>query len=291
MRLSPLFERENYQSPDKCNKLILIPHLFLHLLPFHALPINSSLNDRYQNKKEKSRLIDLFPMGVSYAPNCWQLDFAKSHKSRSEFSSFIAVQNPKDDLGLAKFEIEAIRFIFSDLQFETLSSDNPEEVTNELERCMSNADYCHFSCHGKFYPDKPLQSFLLVAKYINPRDAEQAIVRGLEEGLLTVDDIFELDLQKCYLITLSACETGKIDIGNWSDNYIGLPGSFMCAGSSSVVSTLWEVDEIATSLLMIKFNEYLKGILKRHQGLKSGDVAIALNKAQHWLRFMTPSTL
>ncbi|WP_334993468.1 tetratricopeptide repeat protein [Nostoc sp.] len=57
--------------PSHCQKLILIPHLFLHLLPLHALPLSAS------DSPTLEYLIDKFPDGVSYAPSCQLLSFAQ----------------------------------------------------------------------------------------------------------------------------------------------------------------------------------------------------------------------
>ncbi|MHC5718479.1 MAG: CHAT domain-containing protein, partial [Nostoc sp.] len=100
---------------------------------------------------------------------------------------------------------------------------------------------------------------------------------------LTLDKIFGLKLEKCRLVTLSACETGLIDFNNTSDEYIGLPSGFLLAGSPSVVSSLWKVDDLSTSFLMIKFYENLVTL----DNLEAGDVAIALKEAQIWLRNLT----
>ena len=100
---------------------------------------------------------------------------------------------------------------------------------------------------------------------------------------LTLGDIFELRLNQCRLVTLSACETGLIDLKSISDEYIGLPSGFLFAGSSTVVSSLWQVDDLSTSFLMIKFYENLK----HRPYLQQGDVAIALKQAQNWLRTLT----
>ena len=44
--------------PRNCSRLILIPHLWLHLFPLHALPLNNG-----------ELLYERFPDGVSYAPS------------------------------------------------------------------------------------------------------------------------------------------------------------------------------------------------------------------------------
>ncbi|MFM6023342.1 MAG: CHAT domain-containing protein, partial [Dolichospermum sp.] len=83
------------------------------------------------------------------------------------------------------------------------------------------------------------------------------------------------------LITLSACETGLIDLNSISDEYIGLPSGFLFAGSSSVVSSLWTVNDLSTSFLMIKFYEILFDVNLNIS------VAVALKEAQNWLQNLT----
>ncbi|BCL35085.1 CHAT domain-containing protein [Nostoc sp. MS1] len=95
-------------------------------------------------------------------------------------------------------------------------------------------------------------------------------------------DIFNLNLSQCRLVTLSACETGLTDFTSLSDEYIGLPSGFLVAGSSSVVSTLWSVQDFSTALLMIKFYNNLQN---------HTSVAYALNQAQLWLRNITKTEL
>src|SRR5262249_26813611 len=85
------------------------------------------------------------------------------------------------------------------------------------------------------------------------------------------------------LVTLSACETGLYDIDRNPDEFIGLPGTFIALGAAGVLSTLWPVDDRATSLLIAKFYE-----LHRGKGLAP---AAALQRAQAWLRGATRAEL
>ncbi|OCQ93503.1 hypothetical protein BCD64_01000 [Nostoc sp. MBR 210] len=112
----------------------------------------------------------------------------------------------------------------------------------------------------------PLESALILADYER----------------LTLAEIFALTLNQCRLITLSACETGIADPTSISDEYISLPSGFLYAGSPSVVSSLWTVNDLSTALLMIKF----------YQNLRAGvSVAVSLNQAQCWLRDITKTQL
>ena len=101
---------------------------------------------------------------------------------------------------------------------------------------------------------------------------------------LTLSDIIsELKLNTARLVTLSACETGMTDIRQSPDEFIGLPTGFLQTGAPGVVSTLWAVNDAATSLLMEHF--YRKH-LKR--GMPPGQ---ALRSAQLWLRDATRQEL
>jgi SNF2 family DNA or RNA helicase len=71
--------------PPQCQKLILIPHVLLHLLPLHALPAKNSY------------LMDLFPQGVGYAPSCQLLQQVQLRQC-NDFQSLFAMQTPTEDL-------------------------------------------------------------------------------------------------------------------------------------------------------------------------------------------------
>ncbi|OCR00193.1 hypothetical protein BCD67_21205, partial [Oscillatoriales cyanobacterium USR001] len=101
---------------------------------------------------------------------------------------------------------------------------------------------------------------------------------------VTLTEIFDLKLNKCRLVTLSACETGLTDIRDTTDEYIGLPSGFFYAGATNVISTLWSVNDVSTAILMIKFYEILLSEIRP-------PVAIALRESQLWLRGVTVQDL
>ncbi|MEG3844978.1 tetratricopeptide repeat protein, partial [Microcoleus sp. herbarium14] len=59
--------------PKKCQRLILVPFRYLHLLPLHAL---TSKRLR-QNVEETGSLLELFPGGVRYTPSCQLLQLSQ----------------------------------------------------------------------------------------------------------------------------------------------------------------------------------------------------------------------
>ncbi|MGQ4647386.1 CHAT domain-containing protein [Lyngbya aestuarii] len=272
--------------PTQCQKVILVPHRYLHLLPLHALPLSS-----------EEYLIDKFPKGVSYAPSCqlWRLTQEKAQTlSNSQFHNLFAIQNPTDNLEFTDIEVETIATAFQPhhiLKKSQATAAALQESTNAKN--LGNAHWLHFSCHGYFNFNLPEKSALqLAASEISPLPKEAETSRYLRlsddaaidlNKCLTLEDIFQLSLPNCRLVTLSACETGLVDFNNSSDEYIGLPSGFIHAGAASIISSLWSVDDFSTALLMIKFYENLHN--------STSNVALALNQAQQWFRQRTQREL
>jgi len=59
------------------------------------------------------------------------------------------------------------------------------------------------------------------------------------------------------LVILSACETGLGHLTN-GDEMVGLSRAFIYAGTPSVISSLWMVEDESTSFLMERFYTHLQ---------------------------------
>ena len=110
--------------------------------------------------------------------------------------------------------------------------------------------YVHFATHGYIDSERPGLSALvlsLVDKDGRPQD-----------GFLRANEIYNLSLS-AELVVLSACQTG---LGKEvrGEGLIGLTRGFMYAGTPRVVVSLWNVNDRATSELMVRFyTRMLKG--------------------------------
>lgn len=72
------------------------------------------------------------------------------------------------------------------------------------------------------------------------------------KGYITPMDIVKLNMSNTRLAVLSACQTG---IGEYR-NYLGVRGlrrAFQIAGADSVITTLWNISDIATAVFMYEF--------------------------------------
>ena len=84
----------------------------------------------------------------------------------------------------------------------------------------------------------------------------------IDDGILTAQELSKLNLGNTDLVVLSACDSG---LGETSaEGVFGLQRGFKLAGAKSLLMSLWKVDDLATSMLMIEFyKQYLSGKSKR----------------------------
>lgn len=222
--------------------IIIVAHGMLHYIPFSALHDGKTyLIDRY-----KIRLM----------PSASAMKYLRERKNDKP-GGILALGNP--DLGNPSHDLvfaqkEAVEVSRTWANSRVLVRKEATEAA--LRRHGSNYNYIHFATHGQFSPQNPLQSALLLAP-----DARS-------NGLLTVDKLYAMELN-ANLVTLSACETGLSKVAN-GDDLVGLTRGFLYAGAGSIVASLWKVDDLATSYLMIRF----------YRGMQKTDKLDALRQAQ-----------
>lgn len=139
--------------------------------------------------------------------------------------------------------------------------------------------------------DKSLmRSGLFFAGALNKYIGEE-IPEGVEDGILTSQEIANMDLSGLDLCTLSACQTAQGDIS--SEGVYGLQRGFKKAGAKSILMSLWKVDDEATSLMMTEFyKHWITERLSKYQALELAKQAVrshvekGWNKPQYWASFI-----
>jgi CHAT domain-containing protein len=95
----------------------------------------------------------------------------------------------------------------------------------------------------------------------------------LADGKLNAIDAFGLNLHGCELVTLSGCETGLALTGG-GDEQLGLGRAFLAAGASSLVMSLWQVEDNATNELMQLFYRKLMDGDSKVQALRAAQCSL-----------------
>ena len=128
-----------------------------------------------------------------------------------------------------------------------------EEVkTEEFQGCR----ILHFATHGVLDETVPRRSGVVLALDGDPT----------EDGFLQIHEIFNLRLN-ADIVVLSACQTGLGRLVR-GEGIIGVSRAFFYAGASSVVASLWSVNDRSTALLMTHFYEGLKDGMEKRKALR-----------------------
>lgn len=138
---------------------------------------------------------------------------------------------------------------------------DPEKVKEELKvtetkeknlTFRGTTDYANWS----FVNNKnPLMRSGIVLAGANDVWERDPFAEG-EDGVLTAQEVSNMDMRKTKLVVLSACETGLGDIKG-SEGVYGLQRAFKIAGVNYIVMSLWQVPDKETSEFMINFYKKL----------------------------------
>jgi CHAT domain-containing protein len=124
-----------------------------------------------------------------------------------------------------------------------------EQATVEMVRpLLQKSDVVHFATHS--LPDSDMDigspNFPSGALMLTPSKMQP-------NGLLSSDEIYRQVATNARLISLSGCSTGIGSRFGSEGIMLGLSHAFLVAGAQSVLYSLWDVPDAATSMLMSYF--------------------------------------
>ncbi|MGC2743437.1 MAG: CHAT domain-containing tetratricopeptide repeat protein [Candidatus Angelobacter sp.] len=212
--------------------LIVIPHAFLHYLPFHAL----SDGKRY--------LIDDF--SISYAPSSSIFAICQEKPLPAGDGETLVLAVPD---ARAPFIDEEARFVAAAMGNAHLFMG--EDATEEqLRQHGPSSRFIHIATHGYFRQDNPMFSSI-----------------RLGNSLLSLFDLYQLQFD-AELVTLSGCGTGmNVVIGG--DELIGLVRGLLYAGAQTLMVSLWEVHDQSTAEFMRDFYEGYRATRNKANALRT----------------------
>jgi CHAT domain-containing protein len=239
-------------------RVTLVPWGPLHGVPLEALraPGRGYLLERWE---------------IAYLPSASVLGYVERDRGgASAASRFVALVDPDTDydgdgapdfpaLPRARDEVGGIARLFR----EPLVLEGRAALEEACVRLTGGAEVIHLACHGEFFPSRPLDSTLYLGR------------GAAADGKLRAAEVFGIDLRRSKLVTLSGCETGRIDV-RAGDEPVGLGTAFLHSGAPALLVSLWKVEDESTAALMEAFYREWLG----SRGAAGADRAAALRSAK-----------
>jgi CHAT domain-containing protein/tetratricopeptide (TPR) repeat protein len=241
--------------------LTIIPDGNLGYIPFEVLLTKASTVES-GNWLDLDYMLKDYVINYNYSLNLFEENFDYQSTNNGEmlgvassYTDSLVVENVTRSA-----EISRLRKILQDLpaaraEVEKLSTKFQGDFwlnqdANEQAFKEKAGDYAiiHLAMHGLLNVDYPILSSMAFTENGD----------SLEDNFLQAHEISKLKLH-ADLVVLSACETGygKFEQG---EGVMSLARSFMYAGVPSLVVSLWQVNDMSTSIIMEEFyNELASG--------------------------------
>jgi CHAT domain-containing protein/tetratricopeptide (TPR) repeat protein len=252
--LTPLVER---LRQVRARRVVLLAGGHLPLLPLHAAPVCGGpagaefLGDEFL---------------ISYAPSASSLAqcLRRAGPGWDSEPTLTALGNPDGSLPFATEEVLSVAARFGG---RARVAHGTAGTRAWLDQHAPLAHYLALATHARFLPEAPERSSMMLAGNGGDGPGQGLLLDDLWRGQLTIRD-------GC-IVTASACETGQVAARGESDESLGFPAAFLGLGASSVIASLWAVNDLTTALLMDKVYQRL---------LDGACPAAAVREAAGWLR-------
>jgi CHAT domain-containing protein/tetratricopeptide (TPR) repeat protein len=151
------------------------------------------------------------------------------------------------------------------------SRGDPNLTAEHLQRQQSKA---RATWLGKIGPsDRQSRSVLLLAG-VNAWMSGAATPEDVGSGMISASEFALLDLNGTELVVLSGCETAAGAIDYVDGTVLGLRRSALLAGARASISTLWQIDDQATSAIMSSFYRRLIAGNGRSEALRQAQLEV-----------------
>lgn len=198
-----------------------------------------------------------------------------------------------------KLEVEKLQTILSGAGYSTKVFAQ-DQFSDSLSKSLSAYQFIHIASHG-FYLDsvaakkeysgrwnaeavqyEPLFRCGIALSGANDPDT----VNQKNKGYLMGYELANMDLRNCYLISLSACETGLGDVRN-NLGVDGLSRALKLSGARHLLISLWKVPDKPTALFMELFYKEIVAGKQPSLALQSTQLLMSKNyPATDWGAFV-----
>jgi CHAT domain-containing protein len=166
-------------------------------------------------------------------------------------------------------EVDGIGSLFPASKRQVYLGDKAVEQAVKAEK-LDQYRYIHFAAHGLIDEDRPVRSGIVLSIAVEVK----------KDGVLQMSEIMRLKLN-ADLVTLSARRTGLGKLLN-GEGIVGLTRAFFYAGASSVVVSLWNVNDLATAELMKAFYRNINNGMKKDEALRQAKLSLIRGQQRSW---------
>jgi len=279
---------------ENIKNIIFIPDDILHFLPFETLTTSKEGND-WLIKDYK----------IAYAPSISSLreiaERKNSHRHKPrmdllafgdpDFGTLESDENIRDifQVFFSSRSFGFFRLEFSGLEISRISSlfktkkrtvFRREEASEEQfkNNDLDNYKIIHFATHSIIDERRPLRSSIVLSLDKDPA----------EDGFLQMREVYNIKLN-ADLVTLSSCQTGLGELLR-GEGIEGINRAFFYAGSSSILMSLWPVNDEASCQLMERFYTHLRSYNSIMDALRKAKLEMiesdVLSHPYYWAGFI-----
>lgn len=246
-------------------RLIIVPHGPLHYLPFQAL----RLDGKY--------LVERNPMSI--APSI-SIAARLAQRTPRAAPQLLAFGNPSvnpevaNPLPGAEQEVRELAQKFPNAKLFF----NAEANKDNFELNAPKAKLVHVAAHAMADTLDPLHSKVLLAD------------ENGQPNYLEAKDVLAMNLSGVAMVALSACESGLGKVAN-GDEVLGFTRSFLSAGTSTLLASLWPVSDAATEKLMTTLYADLAKGVDVQDAMREAQLAVLANPETAHPYFWAPFNL
>jgi CHAT domain-containing protein len=221
--------------------------------------------------------IDGTPIIQRYAISLWHAAATPRKIAASRTAVVLAATQPLGEypaLRNAAAEAANISKTLSGFGLNVRTLTDEAACKTEAAAALSQATVVHIACHGRFQPDQPVRTGLVL---VGPSGSPET---------LSIKEIGAIDCSNVEHITLSACWSADNFVvpGRW---IFSLPETLCRAGARSVLGSLWEADDRLAGAFMQRFYANLAQ-LPRAEALREVQVACVHNQLEPGLDTSDP---
>lgn len=247
-------------------RLVIVPDDKLAYLPFDAL-LASAADTSRMDFRNLDYLLHHHAISYTYSATLLYYYFQSNLKYSSKIAAFAPDYSDEPltsgsatdrfrPLPGAEAEVKGVMKLITGDQYMK------ENATKQnFLRQAEKYDILHLAMHTLLNDTLPLYSKMVFS----------ADKSGNETRTLNTFEIYNLELQSD-LVVLSGCSTGsgKFQKG---EGVMSLARGFLFAGCPAIIMTLWNVEDVSSSVIMVEFYKNLKNGYAKDESLRRAKVA------------------